>query len=173
VRRYNRLGPDAQLNMRLVLGGWLGGDELPLERRLSVDGPGALPGFDFRSGRAGPDVGTCNEPPVLPSRPAECDRIVLTQLEYRGDLPLDLFSNWDEWPFRYRGAHGEAAWVLFADAGRGWKVGTPSGQITYSRGALPPLSTFRADLGLGLDVSGIGIYAAEPLNYFVRLRHRF
>jgi hypothetical protein len=117
---------------------------------------------------------------VLPSRPAECDRIVLTQLEYRGDLPLDLFSNWDEWPFRYRGAHGEAAWVLFADAGRGWKVGTPSGQITYSRGALPPLSTFRADLGLGLDVSGIGIYAAkavstpaEPINYFVRLRHRF
>jgi hypothetical protein len=180
VRRYNRLGPDAQLNMRLVLGGWLGGDELPLERRLSVDGPGALPGFDFRSGRAGPDVGTCNEPPVLPSRPAECDRIVLTQLEYRGDLPLDLFSNWDDWPFRYRGAHGEAAWVLFADAGRGWKVGTPSGQITYSRGALPPLSTFRADLGLGLDVSGIGIYAAkavstpaEPINYFVRLRHRF
>lgn len=180
VRRYNRLGPDAQLNMRLVVGGWLGGDELPLERRLSVDGPGALPGFDFRSGRAGPDVGTCNDPPVLPSRPAECDRIVLTQIEYRGDLPLDLFSNWDDWPFRYRGAHNEAAWVLFADAGRGWKVGTPSGQITYSRGALPPLSTFRADLGLGFDVSGIGIYAAkavstpaEPINYFVRLRHRF
>jgi hypothetical protein len=50
-RRYNRLGPDAQLNMRVVLGGWLGGDPLPLERRLSVDGPGALPGFDFQRSR--------------------------------------------------------------------------------------------------------------------------
>jgi len=180
LRRYNRLSPAEQLNMRVVVGGWVGGDPLPLERRLSVDGPGALPGFDFRSGRAGPDVGTCNDPPVLPSRPAECDRILLTQIEYRGDLPLDIFSNWEDWPFRYRGAHGDATWVLFTDAGRGWKVGRPDGSITYSRGALPPLSTFRADLGLGLDVSGIGIYAAksvstpaEPINYFVRLRHRF
>jgi hypothetical protein len=180
LRRYNRLGPDAQFNMRLVVGGWTGGDELPLERRLSVDGPGALPGFDFRSGRAGPDVSTCNDQPVLETRPAECDRILLTQIEYRGDLPLDLFSNYDWWPFRYRGAHGDAAWVMFADGGRGWRVGTPSGDIVYSRGALPPLRTFRADLGLGLDVGGIGIYAAksvstpaEPVNFFVRLEHRF
>lgn len=180
LRRYNRLGPDAQLNLRVVAGGWTGGDELPLERRLSVDGPGTLPGFDFRSGRAGPDVGTCNVTPALPTQPAECDRILLTQIEYRGDLPLDLFSNWDWWPFRYRGAHGDAAWVLFADAGRGWKVGTSAGEITYGRGALPPLRTFRADIGLGLDVGGIGIYSAksvstpaEPINFFVRLQHRF
>jgi hypothetical protein len=180
LRRYSRLGPDAQLNVRMVAGGWTGGDELPLERRLSVDGPGALPGFDFRSGRAGPDVGTCNVPPPLVSQPAECDRILLTQIEYRGDLPLDLFSRYDWWPFRYRGAHGDATWVLFADAGRGWKVGTPSGDITYGAGTLPSFRTFRADIGLGLDVGGFGIYTAksvstpaEPINYFVRLRHRF
>jgi hypothetical protein len=180
LRRYNRLGPDQQFNVRMVLGGWTGGDPLPLERRLSVDGPGTLPGFDFRSGRAGPDVGTCNIIPAFPSQPAECDRILLTQAEYRGDLPLDLFSRYDWWPFRYRGAHGDAAWVLFADAGRGWRVGTPTGDIVYSRGTLPPLRTFRADLGLGLDVGGIGIYTAksvstpaEPINYFVRLQHRF
>ena len=59
-RRYNRLGPTGQLNMRLVLGGWIDGDPLPLQRRLSVDGPGTLPGYDFRSARAGPDVGACN-----------------------------------------------------------------------------------------------------------------
>lgn len=180
LRRYNRLGPDAQLNMRVVLGGWLDGDALPLERRLSVDGPGALPGFDFRSGRAGADVATCNEAPLLPSRPAECDRIALAQAEYRGDLRWDLFGNWDDWPHRYHGEHGDAAWVLFADAGRGWKVGAPGGGLTYRRGEIPPLGTFRADLGVGLDVSGIGIYAAksvstpaEPINYFVRLHHRF
>jgi len=44
----------------------------------------------------------------------------------------------------------------------------------------PPLSTFRSDIGLGLDFAGIGVYAAksvstpaEPINFFVRLRHRF
>jgi hypothetical protein len=180
LRRYNRLGPISQFNLRMVLGGWLGGDPLPLERRLSVDGPGALPGFDFRSGRAGPDVGTCNLIPAFPSEPAECDRILLTQAEYRGDLPLDLFSRYDWWPFRYRGAHGNATWVLFADAGRGWRVGTPQGDMIYTRSTLPPLKTFRADLGLGLDVGGIGIYTAksvstpaEPINFFVRLQHRF
>jgi len=40
VRRYNRLAPNAALNVRGVLGGWLGGSALPLERRLSIDGPG-------------------------------------------------------------------------------------------------------------------------------------
>jgi hypothetical protein len=71
-------------------------------------------------------------------------------------------------------------WVLFADAGRGWKTGTPDGSLTYDAGIFPPLSTFRSDLGVGLDFAGIGIYAAksvstpaEPVNFFVRLRHRF
>jgi len=69
---------------------------------------------------------------------------------------------------------------LFADAGRGWRTGTPDGTLTYGNGTLPPLSTFRSDIGLGLDLGGIGIYAAksvstpaEPVNFFVRLRHRF
>jgi len=45
---------------------------------------------------------------------------------------------------------------------------------------VPPLSTFRTDVGLGLDFGGIGVYCAksvssptEPANFFVRLRHRF
>jgi hypothetical protein len=48
VRRYNRVSPDGQLNVRFVAGGWLSGDDLPLQRRFSVGGPGTLPGFDFR-----------------------------------------------------------------------------------------------------------------------------
>ncbi len=52
--------------------------------------------------------------------------------------------------------------------------------MTYADDAFPPVSTFRTDLGLGLDFGGVGVYiakalstSAEPLNYFVRLRHRF
>jgi len=180
IRRYNRLSPDEQVNLRVVLGGWLGGDQLPLERRLSVDGPGALPGFDFRSPRAGADVGTCNDSPPSPGRPAACDRIALAQLEVRGDLRLDVMSWLPDWPLHNHGPHGDAYWVLFADGGRGWNVGTPDGVLTYGSSTLPPLSTFRTDLGLGIDFGGLGLYAAksistpaEPVNFFVRLRHRF
>jgi hypothetical protein len=166
--------------MRVVLGGWLGGDPLPLERRVSVDGPGALPAFDFRSARAGPDVSTCNVGNGVPGRPTECERVALVQVEYRGDLRLDITGSWADWPHRSRNAHGDVAWVLFADAGRGWNVGTPDHELTYSSGSIPPTSTFRSDIGLGVDIGGIGIYAAkavsaprEPVNFFIRLRHRF
>ena len=180
VRRYNRLGPDAQLNLRVLVAGLLGGDELPLERRLSVDGPGALPGYDFHGSRAGIDVGTCNAGQFVPGTPAECDRIALAQIEYRGDLRMDFSRLWGDWPRYYHGAHGDAVWVLFADAGRGWRVGARDNGLTYSRTTFPPLSTFRSDIGLGLDIQGIGVYSAkslatpsEPVNFFVRLRHRF
>jgi cytoskeletal protein CcmA (bactofilin family) len=180
LRRYNRLGPDAQLNLRVLLGGLLGGDELPLERRLSVDGPGALPGYDFHGSRTGIDVGTCNAGVSLPGTPAECDRIALAQIEYRSDLRFDFSRIWGDWPRYYHGAHGDAVWVLFADAGRGWRAGTRDNGLTYSRTTFPPLSTFRSDVGVGLDIQGIGVYAAkslatpsEPVNFFVRLRHRF
>lgn len=179
-RRYNRLGPNAQLNMRVVLGGWLNGDRLPLERRVSVDGPGSLPGFDFRNARSAIDVGTCTNGLGVGGRPAECDRIALAQIEYRGDLRLSFTGDWEDWPRHYHSAHGDVAWVLFADAGRGWKTGSPDGELTFGRGTLPPLSSFRSDIGLGLDLGGIGVYAAksistpaQPVNYFIRLRHRF
>ena len=179
IRRYNRLSPRSQVNLRLVTGGWLGGDELPLQRRLSVDGPGALPGFDFREGGAGPDVATCSSPGFEPGgRPAQCERIALVQAEYRGDLHFDLFgdSDWDN----FIQAGSNAAWIVFLDAGRGWLVRSQSGSDGYGRGTIPPLSTFRTDVGIGLDLRLIGFYVAkalsdahEPLNFFVRLRHRF
>jgi hypothetical protein len=181
-RRYNRLGPKAQLNMRIALGGWLGGDPLPLERRVSVDGPGVLPGFDFRSARTTPNVGTCNtaSAAAVAGRPTECERMALAQIEYRGNLRLDVLNIWSDWPRHYHSEDGDAAWVLFADAGRGWLVGPSDGSLTYTDDAFPPVSTFRTDLGLGLDFGGVGIYvtkalstSAEPINYFVRLKHRF
>lgn len=175
-RRYNRVSPAAQLNLRLVMGGWLNGDPLPLQRRFSVDGPGALPGYDFRSATAGNTL-TCSDGAV-PGIPGQCDRMALAQVEYRGDLHLDLFTDWTDDDFM-RG-HANGVWVFFADAGRGWLVGQPDGAMTFGRGELPPLSSFRTDLGLGLDFDVIGLYVAkamsrprEPANFFVRIRHRF
>ena len=191
LRRYNRLSPDAQLNMRVVAGGWLNGDRLPLERRLSVDGPGAMPGYGFRTIRDGSaDVGTCNTGAMFPGQPAECDRIALAQIEYRGDLHFNFGDDWwwnrDDEP---RSAahrththqfHSDGTWVLFADAGRGWLVGVPDGSLTYARDDFPAFSTFRTDIGAGLNFGGIGLYIAkamsktsEPTRFFLRLRHRF
>ena len=89
---------------------------------------------------------------------------------------------WEDWPHHYRSAHGDVAWVLFADAGRGWIVGhAGTARSTYSAAAR--FRRFRRSAptsALGLDFGGIGIYAAkavstpaEPMNFFVRLRHRF
>jgi hypothetical protein len=177
VRRYNRLSPSAALNLRGVLGGWLGGDPLPLERRLSIDGPGTVPGFDFRSGGS-PDVGTCDSGAILPGRPAQCERIALAQLEYRSDLRLS-FTNGraDARRTRFR---ADGAWIFFADAGRGWLVNSPGSPLNIGHHDLPALSSYRTDIGAGFDFNFIGLYVAkalsepqEPMNVFVRVRHRF
>ena len=194
VRRYNRVSPDGQLNFRVVVGTSLGNDPLPVQRRLSLGGAGTLPGFDFRRQTDGDNVLTCTEelPEVDPDRPlpvgrpAQCERIALAQVEYRGDLRIGLGGgpasgdrNDDRWR-RFKIQH-VGQWVVFADAGRGWLVGPGRvGQLQYRAGQLPGMSTFRTDVGAGLDFDMIGIYVAkstshpdEPANFFVRLRHRF
>lgn len=180
IRRYNRLGPLQQVNLRLVLAGWIDGDPLPLQRRFSVDGPGTLPGYDFRSARAGPDVGACNAAIVTLARPPLCDRIALTQIEYRRDLGINITSLWEDWPHHYQTSRGDVSLVAFFDAGRGWIVGPTRDELTLGSGEFPRVSSFRSDFGLGLDFGGIGIYGAkaiaastEPMNFFVRLQHRF
>ncbi len=186
VRRYNRISPEASLNFRLVGGGWLSGDDLPLQRRFSVGGPGTLAGYDFRRAAGSPDVWQCSTPAVPGTSypvgvPAQCDRFAMAQLEFRGDLQLDPFGVLDE-EREYRKAgwgHG-TQWVVFADAGRGWLVGAEDGGLSYGRRSLPPLSTFRTDVGLGLVLDDVGVYVAKslsdrstPVNVFVRLRPRF
>jgi hypothetical protein len=166
--------------MRGVFAGWLGGDQMPMERRLSVDGPGTLPGFGFRTTRTGLDRGNCNVGNAVIGVPAQCDRIALGQIEYRSDLHLPFTGGLEDFPRRYRRSHDDISWVLFADAGRGWLIDRGDGTPSFDRGALPALSTFRTDIGIGLDVMGLGVYCAkalsdpsEPVNFFVRLRHRF
>ena len=183
ARRYNRVSPDGQLNLRVVAGGWLDGDELPLQRRFALGGAGSLPGYDFRRPPS-KDVLLCGGA-ALPGRPGLCERILLAQIEYRGALAFRFSSEggFDEeedkrdWRLHYS-RKGE--WVVFADAGRGWLVGPRSADVQYSRRALPALSTFRTDVGAGLDFELIGFFVAKsvsdakvPPNFFVRLRHRF
>lgn len=195
LRRYNRVSPEAQLNFRALIGGWMSGDPLPVERRVSVDGPGVMPGYGFRTLRGGEDLGTCNVGGGYPGQPAMCDRIALLQAEYRGDLHFDFHPDWesrdDAMPgeelhndaprARARHFQRDGTWVIFVDAGRGWLVGPAnSSSLTYPSGRIPSFDTFRRDIGGGLDFGGLGFYLAkalsssdEPLRVFVRLRHRF
>lgn len=177
LRRYNRLAPNAALNLRVVLAGWLSGDPLPLQRRLSIDGLGTVPGFDFRA-TGGTDVGTCAEGEAPSGRPAQCERIALAQLEYRSDIRLS-FTDGDDGARRTR-FRADGAWVFFADAGRGWLVNAPGHPLNVGRGRLPSLGSYRTDLGVGLDFDLFGLYLAkalsaptEPVNAFIRVRHRF
>jgi hypothetical protein len=178
ARSYHVLSPSGQVSFRVVGGGWLSGDALPMQRRFSVEGPSALPGYDFRDVSTTFDTGTCTVGTPL-GRPAECDRIALAQVEYRGSVHIDL-GDWREDAGRFIGARSEASWVMFFDAGRGWMVGTPAAGAAYGRSEIPPLGTFRSDVGLGFDFGGLGVYAAkaisrpeEPVNFFLRLHRRF
>jgi hypothetical protein len=182
VRRYNRVSPEGQLNLRLVAGGWLNGDELPLQRRFSVGGPGAIDGYPFRRTGEGDDVRQCSDGADIPlGVPAQCERMVLFQAEYRGDLWLSMFGDWDftdSW--RHGGWRHRAQWVVFTDAGRGWLVGDRRGDLQYPKDQLPGLSTFKTDIGVGFDMGLIGLFVAksvsdskEPPNFFVRVGKRF
>lgn len=178
ARRYTTLSPGTELNVRLVSGGQLGGDRLPLQRRFSVGGPGSIEGYDFRRAAYDADVFTCGGI-AQTGRPALCDRIAVAQLELRQDFDV----NWvrtdrdDEW---WRpGLNGRGQWVLFADAGRGWTVGDGAPEIRHDRG-IPPLRSFRTSVGVGVDFGELGFYLAkststakEPLNFLVRVGRRF
>ncbi|MGH7753454.1 MAG: hypothetical protein ACREN5_11625, partial [Gemmatimonadales bacterium] len=81
IRAYNRVSPSGRINLRFLTGGWLGGDPLSVQRRLSIGGPDPLPGHVFRSEGCNTGLGD-------PVEPALCDRVVLFQGEYRGHVSL-------------------------------------------------------------------------------------
>jgi hypothetical protein len=187
IRRYTRLGPSLQLNLRGVGGGRVGAEPLPLQRRFAVSGIDALPGFDFRQTVGATDAGTCatGEEGAYErlGRPAQCERLVLLQSELKGDFRINLFdsgdgmgdSRWMPGPLR-----ADGAWVLFANTGRGWLVGEPTPDLRYSGGKFPPTRSWRTDVGLGLDFGDFGVYVAQAVsqtslrpNVYMRLGHRF
>ncbi|MBX7118097.1 MAG: outer membrane protein assembly factor [Gemmatimonadaceae bacterium] len=176
ARRYNRISPGTELNLRLVAGGWMGGDRLPLQRRLSVGGPGSIEGYDFRRNwYETDDVFSCGGIAGWTGRPTLCDRIALAQVELRQAMDWDWYDS-DRW-WRFRDL--TPAWVLFADAGRGWTTPASGDPVSHGTG-LPPLSSFRTSVGAGIDLGDVGFYVAkavstpkETVNFYVRLGRRF
>ncbi len=188
LRRYNRLGPNASLNMRAVLGGGINGDPLPAQRRFSVSGIDALPGFDFRRQRHNADVGTCavgdEAAYAARGRPSLCDRMALLQIEWKGDFRINLFGDDEDFGDRrwvFSRVKADGAWVVFANSGRGWLVGTrDAAQLRYPNGSIPDLASWHTDLGGGFDFGTFGVYVAQAVserglspNVYVRLGRRF
>jgi hypothetical protein len=184
VRRYNRLSPEARLNLRLLVAGSLDGSPLPPQRQHALGGEGSLPGYSlFRldcGARAQPvfqarsitaPIATTRDAPPVFVPAYGCDQVALFQAEYRGKLSLRFGwggSPWGDgeglgWDMGWAAAPD---WVAFVDAGRGWGIGRRSEDMAL-------------DLGFGLLFNRVGVYAAAPLtgeggvNLFVRLGPRF
>ncbi len=174
LRRYSRLSPSLRVNGRLRADGWLAGDRLPVQRRVSLGGPDLLPGYEFRAFTCAPSGF------VDPSLPPLCDRSITAQLEVRTRLTLNLGYRMHEseggLPGRFVGIE-EADLVFFADAGKAWLAGSGPGQVPSDR--LPSLHEWKPDVGIGLDAGQIGAYLAkglsgdEPVRFLVRLQRRF
>lgn len=178
LRRYTRVSASGRLHLRLVAGGWVGGDPLPAQHRLSLGGPDPMAGYAFRHS-------ACNRDVIAQSftgaEVAACDRILVLQAEYRGHVAL----SWT-YPARENGRRGSRGQlirlegpdiVVFANTGQAWLVGRGPGRIPSDR--IPTLGTWLADFGLGIDWSGLGVYVAkavtvgQPLRFTLRLDHRF
>ncbi|HZB27551.1 MAG TPA: hypothetical protein VE282_03235, partial [Gemmatimonadales bacterium] len=174
VRRYSRLTPNLRVNARLRADGWIAGDRLPVQRRVSLGGPDILPGFDFREYTCAPSGF------VDPSQVALCDRIIATQVEVRTRLGLNLgYRQPDRGgsrPGRFIGIE-EADLVLFSDGGKAWLAGSGPGQVPVNR--FPALKEWSVDLGIGLDAGEVAAYLAksvssgESVKFLIRLQRRF
>jgi hypothetical protein len=172
ARSYNRITPAMRLNLRFTGGGWMGGDPLPLQERLSLGGPGTLPGYSFRAA-------TCNEgAPADPAMPALCDRSLAFQAEIRSRLDLGLLYRYrDQGQVEQAFGLDQVDLVVHADMGKAWLAGDGPGRVPSDR--IPSLDEWLYDVGVGLDAGGIGAYLSkaltdgQPIRFFVRLQRRF
>lgn len=174
IRTYARINAMARANLRVAGGGWVGGDPLPVQRRLSVGGPDLLPGFPFRSQNCAP-AGFRD-----PAQPALCDRSLVAQAElrFRFRLPLREKLASQEWLVLERlFGRDYADVVLFGNMGKAWLTGEGPGRIPNHR--LPVLGEFEYDAGIGLDIDGLAVYLASPVSegwsprLTLRLQRRF
>src|SRR5438046_2549788 len=107
-RRYPRVSPSERVTLRVFAGGWIGGDPLPLQQRLSIGAPDPLTGYGFRQTACNGDI---IDPAFAGTRLAACDRVILAQAEYRGHLSL-------HWPYGSWAPDAEAAKSVFTLQGR-------------------------------------------------------
>jgi hypothetical protein len=174
ARRYSRLTPTLQVNTRLRADGWIGGDRLTVQERVSLGGTDILPGFDFRAFTCAPSGF------VDPALTALCDRSIAAQIEVRTRVTLNfgyrIPDREGKGTGRFLGIE-EADLVFLSDAGKGWLAGDGPGKVPAN--SFPVLSEWDADLGVGLDAGEIGAYLAkslttsESVKFVVRLQRRF
>lgn len=192
LRRYNRLSPTSRLNLRVMAAGSLGDSPLAPQRQHALGGEGSLPGFNLLSidcGARGEVVRLRSDPYTEPVprafyRGYGCDRVVLVQAEYRGNVDFRINfgrtredeGDDDDLQSRSGGVlDGTLGWIFFADAGSGWAKADPGG-----------VQQDAADVGAGVLLGRLGVYAAVPVasdgrfvrpsrgpNIFVRLNSRF
>ncbi len=190
LRRYNRISPTARLNLRVMAAGGFGDELLPPQRQHALGGEASLPGFNLLS----LDCAARGEVVRVPSNPTQntapraffggygCDRVVLVQAEYRGNVDLhinvgrpDSESEDDGVRRVSAGWDGTLGWSLFADAASGW------GKAPWDA-----MQQDAVDIGAGILLGRLGVYAAVPVssdgrfvrpsrgpNIFVRLNSRF
>jgi len=174
ARRYARVNPETRINLRAVGGGWVGGDPLPVQRRVSAGGGDLLPGYAYRARNCNPD-GLAD-----PARPALCDRALSIHAELRRRVSLGLLYRLRRTELteldRFIGID-RADVVLFANSGTAWLVGDGPGRVPTNR--IPVLREWATDAGLGLDTGGLGFYLSrslvdrEPIRFTLRLQRRF
>jgi hypothetical protein len=170
ARRFNRLSPEIQLNFRVWAGGWVSGDPLPIQRRLSLGGPDLLPGYGFRSLACHP-AGFSD-----PSESALCDRALITQAEFRHRVRLRAGMTVRDPDHReldrFVGIE-DPELVVFGDAGSAWLAGDGPGRVPSDR--IRSLSEWKGDAGVGLDAGGIAVYLVkavtdgQPVRLYLRL----
>jgi outer membrane protein assembly factor BamA len=173
LRRYTRITPYLRVNGRLRAEGWVDGDRLPVQRRVSLGGLDLLPGYDFRAFTCAPRGFDDS------SELALCDRVVTAQVEVRTRVGLNLGFRTGSAEADNRRFIGiqEADLVLLADAGKGWLAGSGPAQVPADR--IPSFEEWKVDVGIGLDAGEIGAYIAkgisegESVKFLVRLQRRF
>ncbi|MGK7311745.1 MAG: hypothetical protein ACN0LA_05850 [Candidatus Longimicrobiales bacterium M2_2A_002] len=179
VRRYMPISYESQLNLRLVAGGSLSERALPAQFQHALGGIGTLPGFSTFFADCGARVATGQYADTRFYTGYGCDRFILGQVEYRGELSVDFgFDDPDHdedddwWDEVHVGFSPE--WVVFFDAGQGWAYGDAQGAPSGDTGML-------YDAGVGFLLDQLGFYVALPLNsdvdqdprFFVRFERRF
>src|SRR5207249_7932609 len=161
VRRYTRISPSGRVNLRVLAGGWLGGDALPLQQRLSTGGADPLAGYGFRRSACNREI---TDAAFASTLVAACDRVIHVQAELRVHISLHWAYNSsrpeDEESKSLLTLRGPDLGVL-GDAGQAWLVGSGPGRIPSDR--LPTLGSWLGDLGLGVDWGGFGLYAAKAV----------
>ncbi len=167
VRRYQRLGPEQSLHVRLAGAGWLAGNRLTIQRRRALNGGDPMSGYGFRALNC--DRRRRSDPAI----PALCDRVMAVQVEYRRTLNLNLATRIGSTSLGFQ----RPDLVIFGDVGSAWLAGAGAGRVPSNR--IQSIAEWRSDLGVGLDAGSFGVYLAkaladpDPVRLGLRFTRRF